>query len=93
MAAIAAFLIKHFTKIAVSLDVWITLESAGCVFPIHIAKRDDVLRAHLPGIACAHSAYADAGDVKLVAGRSLAAPSEHMTWNNGKSRRCYSGVS
>src|SRR5205823_5396128 len=76
-------LLQHHPVIAELLRVWKSLGRAGREFPIHIAQSDDVLAGdgRVAQNAAALPSDANAGDVQLLARRSLPL-TQDMAWND-----------
>ena len=90
--------IEQFAKIAELFGGGKFPERLGGLLGVHVAQRDDVvIGGDRINIAGAHAADANAGDVQLLAGRSLAAAGHDVAWHNrerryGGSRSAHKGA-
>ena len=90
--------IEQFAKIAELFGGGKFPERLGGLLGVHVAQRDDVvIGGDRINIAGAHAADANAGDVQLLAGRSLAAAGQDVAWHNrerryGGSRSAHEGA-
>ncbi len=80
-------LFEHFTKIAIDFRPGISLVSLGCVFFVHVTKRDDIFAAYTLEIGAADAADANAGDIELITRSNIAAATQHAAGDDRQSCR------
>ncbi len=70
-------LLIHLTPVPVLFCIGIMIKTSFSVFPIHIAKSDDVLVRNIFKVTKTHSANSDACNIQFVAGSNVAKPTDN----------------
>ena len=80
---------KHFAVILVFRYVWPFPEgiSSG-IFPIDIAQGHNVFGIHVRQVIESHSAHANSGNVKFIAGSFVTQSGNYLAWQNSYSSCC-----
>ena len=80
--------VEHHTPVLEALCLGEVAKGLGCIVPVNVAQRHDILGLHESEVASSHAAYADTGDVHLVARCHVAESLAQHGVRHHHKRRC-----